>query len=53
MTTEKPMEHESNSDINSNWCAWYSHQRINKSLENLENGGQVETIKMTALLISA
>ena len=31
---EKKMQHESDSDTNSNWCARYSHQRICK-----ETGG--------------
>ena len=31
------MEHESDSDTNFNWCAWYSHQRIGTGTGGLEN----------------
>ena len=31
------MEHESDGDTNCNWCACYSHQRIDKESEVLGN----------------
>ena len=31
------MEHESDSDTNSNWFAWYSHQKIGKWTGGLGN----------------
>ena len=32
------MEHESDSNNNGNWCAWYSHQRIGKGTGGIWNG---------------
>ena len=31
------MEHESDSDTNSNWCTWHSHQRIGTGPGGLGN----------------
>ena len=42
------MEHESDSDTSCNWCSWYSIQRIDTGVLDLEIRGQVVTIQTTA-----
>ena len=34
---KKTIEHESDGDTDCNWCAWYSHQRIDKETGGLGN----------------
>ena len=34
---KKKVEHKSDVYINYDWCSWYSHRRINKGTEELEN----------------
>ena len=47
------MKLESDGDTNCNWCARNSRQMMVKGLEDLDIGGQVETIQNTALSKSA
>ena len=34
---KKTVKHESDGDINCNWCFWYSHQRIDSGTGGLGN----------------
>ena len=46
------MGHESDGDINCNWCSWYRHQRIDTGTGRLGKRARAETIQTTALLKS-
>ena len=43
---EKAVEHEGNSDTNSNWCTGNGHQELGKILEELEIKDEIETIQI-------
>ena len=44
------MGHEGDNNTNCDRCFWYSNKGLLKGLEDLEFGGRVETIQITALL---
>ena len=46
------MEHEGEGETNCGWSTWNDPQMIGKGMEDLEIGGQVETILTKALLRS-
>ena len=53
LRVKKAVEHESDDSTNCDWCFGTITKGILKGLEDLEVGGRVETIQMTALLRTA
>ena len=47
------MKYEGDSGINCKWCTWNGPQKRGKETRRGEIGGRVETLNITALLISA